>query len=348
MAKLNIDFVLMDESVVMNGFRSLMSGAKLTDFQKNPVMLFMHNRPIMYEGINTSEPLLTIGKWYDIRVQDGKLLAKPDFDDNDEFAQKIQKKVESGYYNAASIWIDPIAASDNDDLKLAGQEGPTITEWGLFEASIVDIPNCRGALAIRDETGELMQLAGNDVETRKKAIAYLEKNFTNKNKKMENKLLNAKLGLKSDADENEVMQHIDALLTLREKTSTLTAENNELKEKIQTIEQAAIVEKIDKLVNDALNEKKILQIDVEKYKKLAAVDYETTKSILDGIKPAQSVKEQLAKHAQESTSADEWTKLTWDEIDRKNKLAQLWEENPEMYKNKFKEKFGHEPKTMKN
>lgn len=344
MAKLNIDFVLMDESVVMNGFRSLMSGARLDGFQKNPVMLFMHNRPLNGEGIKTSEPLLTIGKWYDIRVQDGKLLAKPDFDDNDEFAQKIQKKVESGYYNGASIWIDPIAASDNDELKLVGQEGPTLTEWGLFEASIVDIPNCRNALAIRNEEGELMQLTGSDAAARTKAIDYLTKNFLTKKTEMDNKLLNAKLGLKSDAGEQEALQHIDALLSVREEQKKITAYNAELKEKLAAIEKRIADEKINQLVTGAVTDKKILQGDVEKYKKLAAADFDTTKAILDSIKPAQSVKEQLANHAAGAAGTDEFLKLSWDEIDKANKLAKLWDENPELYKVKFKDKFGYEPK----
>lgn len=341
MAKLNLDFVLIDESVVLNDFRALTSGAQLDNFVKNPVMLFMHNRPIKYEGIETAEPLLTIGKWYDIRVADGKLLAKPDFDDNDDFAQKIQKKVEAGYYNAASIWIEPIAVSDDPTLKLAGQAGPTITSWGLFEASIVDIPNCRNALAIRDAAGELMQLAADT--HRQDAIDYL-KTFLPKKTKMETKLFAVKLGLKEDADDNAINAQVDALLSLRENGKKITAENAELKTRLAAMEKAAQDEKINQLVGTAVKEKKILQGDVEKYTKLAVADYDTTKALLDGMTPAQSVKEQFEKHAQPNGSDAEFAKQSWDEIDRANKLGVLWDKNPELYKVKFEEKFGHAPK----
>ncbi len=162
MGKLKIDFVLIDESVVMNGFRALMSGAKLDGFIANPVMLFMHNRA---DGgaLKTAEndSMLPIGRWYDIRIENNKLLAKPDFDDNDVFAQKIESKVKGGYLNASSIWLDPIAASDAAALRIEGQSGVTVTKWGVLEASIVDIPNCRNSLAIRNSAGKKITLNGN-------------------------------------------------------------------------------------------------------------------------------------------------------------------------------------------
>lgn len=343
MAKLDIDFVLMDESVVQNGFRSLMSGARLEDFKRNPVMLFMHNRPMMGDFANSSDPLLTIGKWYDIRVEGDKLLAKPDFDDNDEFAKKIESKVKGGYYNAASIWVDPISVSDDTELMLAGQMGPTLTEWGLFEASIVDIPNCRNAIAIRDEAGELMQLTGNNSATRDRAINYLKTFLKTENKtEMDNKILNTKLGLNADAAEKETIASIDALLALREDKSKLANENAALKLQIESLGKAAKDEKIKQLVTGAVNAKKILQGDVEKYTKLANADFDTTKALLDGLTPAQSVKDQLAANAKSAPGNDDLAGKSWDEIDKENKLAKL-KENAELYAVKFKEKFGVEP-----
>ena len=161
MAKQNIDVVLLDESVVMYGFRCLMAGAELEDFKKNPVMLFMHNRApqgTSYGG-DRNEYNLPVGRWFDIRVKGSQLLAKPEFDDDDPFAVRIQSKFKSGYLNAASIWLQPLAASDEPELKLPGQSGPTMTRWGALEGSIVDIPNCRGAVAIRDGSGKELALS---------------------------------------------------------------------------------------------------------------------------------------------------------------------------------------------
>jgi len=201
MAKLNIDFVLLDESVVMYGFRALMSGAELEGFQKNPVMLFMHSRA-MSDGCEPLEEdaILPIGKWYDIRIDAGRLLAKPDFDDDDEFAPLIQKKVEKGYLNGASVWINPIAVSDDANLQVPGQYGPTLTKWSVFEASIVDIPNCNNALAIRNADGKLMKLFATAQE--KDVIAYLNSLQKNSNSDMDKKLLAVKLGLPETASDD--------------------------------------------------------------------------------------------------------------------------------------------------
>ena len=202
MAKLDIDFVLIDESVVMNGFRCLMEGAKLKGFLKNPVLLAMHLRAEKgYMESASTDVILPVGKWYDIRIIDGQLLAKPDFDDNDPFAKKIESKVLGGYMKGASIWIEPIAVSDDPKLALKGQPGPTITEWGVLEASIVDIPNCRNALAIKNSAGKKILLSD---DANPEINEYL-KTFI-KNMQMDKKLLCAKLGLAEDATDAQIAQ----------------------------------------------------------------------------------------------------------------------------------------------
>ncbi len=150
MAKLNMDIVLIDESVVMSGFRCLMSGAMLEQFKANPVMLCQHLR---VDNPNKKGAILPIGKWYDIRIEGDKLKAKPDFDDADTFAMQVQGKVERGYLNAASISLQVFECDNDVKLKLLGQTLPTVTKWGILECSIVDIGSCRNALVIRNNSG---------------------------------------------------------------------------------------------------------------------------------------------------------------------------------------------------
>lgn len=164
MAKLNIDFVLIDESVLVFGFRCLMVGAELESFKANPVMLCQHIRP---DDATKDEIRLPIGKWWDIRVEGDKLKAKPDFDDKDTFAMEVQGKVERGYMSGASVWLEPKTASDDKSLKIEGQNLPTVTKWGVLEASIVDIPNCKNALAIRSQDGTKLTLNANNIESDK-------------------------------------------------------------------------------------------------------------------------------------------------------------------------------------
>jgi hypothetical protein len=292
MAKLNIDFILLDESVVMHGFRALMSGAQLDGFIKNPVMLIQHNRTDQYAEADGL--MLPIGKWYDIRIEEDKLLAKPDFDEDDELAQRVQKKVEKGYLNGASIWIEPTVISDDVLDMLPGQSLPTFTKWSLFEASIVDIPNCKNSLAIRNESGDKIVLNGkNKSEDLQK---YLQ-NFLPKKSKMDLKLTAVKLGLKDTATEDEVSEAITGMLT---KVTTndavvvkLAGEKEEALTKLAALEAGIKTSKIQSLVDAAVTAKKITATERENYIKLATADFETTETILKGMKGFEGIESKL-------------------------------------------------------
>lgn len=176
MSKLNIDFTLIDESVLQYGFRILMNGYQPKLFASNPVMLLMHNRA---EGSvfasPTNDVILPIGRWNNIRIDGTALKAQPEFDDNDEFAVKVENKVNKGYLNGASISLIPIEVSEDASLKLPGQIGPTVTKWEIMEASIVDIPNCKNALAIRNAAGKSILLSSADSSKKDEVLEGLKK-----------------------------------------------------------------------------------------------------------------------------------------------------------------------------
>ena len=65
-------FILSDGSVNSYGFSVDMTNLHLERFRNNPVMLYNH-----YD---------LIGKWENLRVEDGKLLAEASFMDGDEEA----------------------------------------------------------------------------------------------------------------------------------------------------------------------------------------------------------------------------------------------------------------------
>ena len=79
-----LTFVLHDESVNTYGFRMLTSGANLEEFKKNPVMLLNHD-----------DYSLPIGRWENIRVEGGKILADAVFDEGDARAAEVKRKVEN-------------------------------------------------------------------------------------------------------------------------------------------------------------------------------------------------------------------------------------------------------------
>lgn len=342
MAKLNIDFVLLDESVVMNGFRCKMSGARLEEFKRNPVMLVQHNRPKEYSG--REDLMLPIGKWYDIRVEGVRLLAKPDFDDNDELAVKVQKKVEGGYMNAASIWVVPIKCSDDDADMLPGQHLPTFTEWSINEASIVDIPNCKNALAIRNEAGEPVRItldatSENDTKLRD----YLHTLIPQKNIPMLKAIL-AKLGLPENATEEQVTAKLAAVMTPA--NNALQTENESLKAQVIKLQGEINESKVTALLEE--HKGKFPATEKENWQKLAAKDFDMAKQLLEGMKPTETMENKLsAQGSASSAELDTLIKLSGNELYMSGQLERLKSLSMEHFKLKYKEAFGCEYKGEK-
>src|ERR1035437_2291091 len=102
-------FVLTDESLNCFGFWLPLSGAILDQFEKNPLMLWMHHRP--WRG--TKDEVLALGTWSNIRKDKSKgaILADSSFDQNDDFAGQIESKVEGDIYRMASLGIRIVETS---------------------------------------------------------------------------------------------------------------------------------------------------------------------------------------------------------------------------------------------
>ena len=89
-------FILNDENVMNSyGFKIKTAGIDLKRFEANPVMLDGHN----------PSNLSVIGKWTEIKAENGKLSADTDFDMEDENAKTIAGKVERGVIKGASMGI---------------------------------------------------------------------------------------------------------------------------------------------------------------------------------------------------------------------------------------------------
>jgi hypothetical protein len=325
----------------MHGFRTLMSGAALDDFKANPIMLYQHNRSVQY---GDQDSILPIGKWVDIEVQGDKLVAYPEFDDDDDFAKRIEKKVEKGYLNGASIWLHPMAVSDEDTLKLPGQSGPTVTKWGVLEASIVDIPNCKNALAIRNGAGEKVLLSGDaknaDVLTYLKSL--LPNTHTNT---MDKKLLAVRLGLPEDASEAQISEKLTALLSQDAAKLALKQENDTLKAEIVRLKAEAQAQKVADLVEGAIREGKLAAGEKDHYVKLATADYDTVSALLTAKPVIKSIEQQLTTGAANPAQKDELAelvKLSGTDLYMQGKLEALKAISEDHFKLKYKEAFGIE------
>lgn len=340
MAKLDIDFILIDESVVMYGFRALMSGAMLDNFTKNPVMLLQHNRPKDYVG--KDDIVLPIGKWYDIRVENDKLLAKPDFDDSDEMAMRVQKKVEGGYMNGASIALEPMALSEDPEDMLPGQCLPTLTKWGLLEASIVDIPNCRGSLAIRNSAGKSIALSK---DTDNAEVEELFRSLKPKNTDMSIlKLMAITLGLADTATEDQVTAKLKELKTAADAAGETSTKLSAAEAKVKELEDKERLSLVTGLVDKAIGEKKLSAGDRDKYIKLATADYDTTEELIKGMTAYSSIENNLSGTGSESNAAAvaELMKESGRNLYMSGKLETLRKLSFPDFKIKYKEYYGQE------
>ncbi len=203
-------FVLSDESLNSYGFWVLTSGINLAQFKKNPIMLWNHNRS--WRG--TTDEVLPIGRWENIRVENGQLKADAVFDQNDEFAKKIEAKVEAGIINMCSIGIDILTDSEDKVYLKPGQTRRTVLKCKLREVSICDIGSNDNALALYDANGKLVNLSAGDENP--------VKLLSTKNKNMES--IATKLGLQATATESDILGKVQELQDKTTKMLTLSAD----------------------------------------------------------------------------------------------------------------------------
>lgn len=318
-------FILSDESLNEYGFRVKTDGIELEHFRKNPVMLWNHRRDNAFK----EDAVLPIGKWVNLRVDNGKLLAEPAFDDDDEFAMKIAGKVKKGIINSTSVNLKPVELSDDPKDLLQGQRRPTLTRSRLKEVSMTDIPGNANAVRLTDENGDTIELNGEADQDKLDSIIPKIKQQGN----MKQILL--KLGLTEDASEAE------ALIKLQAKLDKITETEQEI-QRLQTeneqLKGSAAKDKAIALVDGAVASGKVLAGSKDHFVKLAEADYDSAKAIIDGLpgKPADL-------NGQAKAAAPKDVKKLSDMADDPDAVVKLREDNPAEYSRLYKAEYGYEP-----
>lgn len=322
-------FVLHDESVNTYGFRMLTSGANLEEFRKNPVLFLNHK-----------DWELPIGRWENIRIEGARILADAVFDENDEEAIKVMKKVETDFVRMASIgaW-PPEEVSDAPELKLPGQTMPTVTRWTVREASVVTIGANHNALVMYDrQTGKQI-----DLTDATSVVRLMDINIHSNTENM-NENLKGVLKLQDSATEAEI---VGAVKTLIANNDRLSEENRVLKE--EKAEQERIRMEAQRaegvaLVDAAVKDGRIDAAGRNAYLALFDKDFESAKAVLAAIPHRKSVVSQIdTAREQQQTELSDLASKTWDELDRAGRLVELKDKAPELFREKFKVRFGTEP-----
>lgn len=326
-------FILHDESVNTQGFRMLTSGADLSIFKSNPVMLLNHN-----------DWDLPIGKWENIRIEGTQILADADFDENDERVKTILDKVERGYLKAASIgaW-PPLETSTDPLLMLPGQELPTVTKWIVREASICTIGSNHNALALYDKENRLINMAD-----AKELIRLLDTQKVSPQNNRQMTILTGLLNLSDSASEQAIADEVRKIIALRD---TLQAENTTLKTTNQAL--SAKVEGFEKKEKETRNATAIQLVDTaikdgrldakgkEAWLKMFDSNYDQAAAQLEAIPTRGSVAAQVQPAGGKKENL-QLSDMSFSDILKADRLKEL-KKDPELYKQKFFEAYGKYP-----
>jgi len=293
-------FLLHDESLNSHGFWMKTSGADLSQFKKNPIMLWNHNRAWR----DSEDQVLPIGHWENIRTEGDKILADAVFD-SDEFSQKIAQKVEAGTLRMASMGVRVTEESEDPKYIKPGQRYATAIKWKAREASIVDIGANDNALALYDKNGNIIELSASGSEIPLKKLII--KNDT----KM--KELAKLLQLKDDATEQDFLNAVQPIVNEVASLKTdLQAEKDakkELQDKltaIETAEKEAKTKKAKKLIADAIKDGRLDDDENHTaeafYLRNFEADYEGTRAMLDKLPKKTSLSERVGASQDEKNA----------------------------------------------
>ena len=298
------------------GSRVLTEGGDLRQYERNPVLLFMHNRAFSREN-------LPIGRMEGLRIDGDRLIGTPVFDLNDEFAKRIADKWENGFLRMLSAGIEIIETSSDAGVMLPGQTRPTITKWKLVEVSVVDIGANDEALRLYDQAGAMLKLAsGIDNEV----LPLLKEREDNQLiiKTTMNKELLTLLGLQEGATDEQVLATVRGLKEKADKVEAMTLAN------------------ITAIVDEAVTTKKITADKKDHFVNLGkAAGIDSLRETLSLMKPVQKPTEVIVEHTESVAGASDakFTKLS--EVPEAE-LRKMKEENPKEYARLYKAEYNVE------
>lgn len=202
---------LTDDSINCYGTRILTAGIDLSLYEKNPVLLWMHERGQV------------VGYLKDIERKDGEITAEPVFDMATPLSRQLSKQWEFGSIRMVSVSVDIVETSEDRKQLLPGQTRPTVTKSKLSEVSIVDIGGNDNAVVLTRGGKRIELSADGDC-----LLPLL--NNQNEEQQMDLKKLALSVGLPETATEEEISRRIAELKSKDERIAALEKENEGLKE----------------------------------------------------------------------------------------------------------------------
>lgn len=319
-----------NESVNSYGFRVLTSGMEVAQYQRNPVLLYMHQRGEV------------IGYMKDVQVKDGEVTGEPVFDEVTELSRRCKKQFEFGSLKMVSAGLDVYEMTDAPDQLAKGQKRPTVTRCRLMEVSMVDIGSNDDAIVLSMH-GRMLRLgAGGEcpLPLLRQATSYelqatSDTTIINPNKN-ESAMMTLKdvalmVGLQETATEAEVRDRIQLML---DNGKRLT----EAEKKLSELSKARVAELVDRGIKERRIDASRREEMVTLFGKLGADEAEKLMAgMAQQVKPMDLIQPGTA--ATLGASPEGWKSLHDVPADQ---LLKLKAERPEEYARLYKAEYGLE------
>ena len=320
------EVVISTSGVNSYGCRVLTEGIDLRQYQRNPILLWMHRRS--FDG-----NAMPIGRIDNLRIDGDRLIGTPVFDQKDEFAKKIESKWEDGFLRMASAGIEVVEVSNAPEYVQPGQTRATIIRCKLEEVSIVDIGANDDALQL-SHGGKVLRLAAGEqsdvvplLETKEKETAEgtaPEAQDNNQIKNQMNKEFLQLLGLSETATEQEAL---GALRLMKEKA-----------DRAESLQLASITA----LVDGAIAERRITADKKEHFISLGkSAGIESLRTTLGLMQPQHKPTELLHQRTDAPADGGHKTYAKLSEVPEEE-LRKMREENHAEYARLYKAEFGIE------
>lgn len=307
------------------GTRVLTAGMNVSQYEKNPVLLYMHERGMV------------IGYVKDLKVENDEVTGELMFDEATELSKSCKKQYDFGSLKMVSVGIDVIETSAEKADLIEGQTRETITKCKLYEVSLVDIGANDDAIVMK-KNGETIKLGkdGDCLLPKLNEERRTMNDESTKNKKeMELKELALLLGLPETADEAAVKAKIEVMKTSKDKEQELVEMNKKL-----------VTSQLKSTVDKAIADKKIGEEKREQFMKLGeTIGSEELEKLFGSMNSTVKLSSMLGHQGGSSREPGEYKKLSDVPVE---KILELREKEPDTYKKLYKAEYGMECEITKN
>ena len=330
-----IKVVINNSNLNSFGFRVLTEGIDFSQFEKNPILLYMHIRADEAYRIGGKNPVL--GNVINIKVEGDNLVGELKFSESNSFAQEIQALYEEDTLRMVSPGLKPIEWSDDPAVLLPGQTGFTLIKSKLRELSCADIGSNDDALKFYDDNDKVIELKGGGTNL----FPALKEDKIDNKKEVSMKNVLGTLNLTEGTEESIAVDEI-------KKLQLRAAKADELEAQIANEKNARVISLVDQAVKEEkiTADKKEIFLSIGKNSGIEALE-----ATFGAMQPAVRATDIIGgKNPATEKTADVGTKLaemSWDELDKAEKLVELKEKDFELFKLKYKGEFGVEYKELK-